>query len=164
MTEKRTPGLFRALGHLIPGYTGYVRREARRDTDSMLREAIARRLDEAKTPVDDIIRDRTAGGGLDRLSNLNRFKSQLSSAADMIRYASYGASGLFDLVQVKEQDLDNLHQFDLSIAQDADNIARKVESLAAAEDADAECRNMIKELDQLREKIRAREKIIQEVR
>ncbi len=164
MTEKKTPAIFRALGHLIPGYTGYVRREARRDTDRILRETIARRLDEAKTPIDDIICERTSAGSLDRLSNLNRLKTQLSTTADIIRYASYGASGLFDLVQVKEQDLDNLHDFDLSIAQDADNIARKVESLAAAEDTDAESRTMLKELDQLREKIRAREKIIQEVR
>ena len=164
MTEKKTPGLFRALGHLIPGYTGYVRREARRDTDKILRETIARRLDGVKALVDDIIRERTAGGNLDGLSNLGRLRTHLAATADMIRYASYGASGLFDLVQVKEHDLDNLHQFDLSIARDADNIAKKVESLAAAEDADAESRAIIKELDRLQEKVRARERIIQEVR
>lgn len=164
MTVKKTPGLFRALGHLIPGYTGYVRREARRDTDKILRETIARRLHDAKAPIDAIIRERTAGGSLEGLSNLNRLKTHLATAADMIRYESYGASGLFDLVQVKEEDLENLHQFDLSIAQDADSIAKKIESLAAAEDADAESRTIIGELDQLQEKVRAREKVIQEVR
>lgn len=164
MTAKKTPALLRALGHLIPGYSGYVRREGRRDTDKILRETIARRLDEVKAPIDDIIRERTAGGSLEGLSDLNLLKTHLATTADMIRYASYGASGLFDLVQVKEQDLDNLHQFDLSIAQDADNVAKKVESLASAENADAESRAIIKEVDQLQEKIRARDKIIQEVR
>jgi hypothetical protein len=164
MTEKNTPGIFRALGHLIPGYTGYVRREARRDTDKILRDTIARRLDETKASIDDMIRDRTAGGNLDGLSNLSRLKTHLATTADMIRYASHGASGLFDLVQVKEADLDKLHQFDLSVAQDADKIADKVQSLPKAEDADAESAGLIKELDQLQEKMRARERIIQEVR
>ena len=100
MTEKKTPGLFRALGHLIPGYTGYVRREARRDTDKILRETIARRLDDVKPAVGDIIRERTAGGNLEGLSDLDRLRAHLGQSADMIRYASYGASGLFDLVQV----------------------------------------------------------------
>lgn len=164
MTEKRTPGLFKALGHLIPGYTGYVRREARRDTDKLLRETIARRLDDVKSPIDEIIRDRTAGGNLDGLSDLNRLKTYLGRIADTIRYASYGASGLFDLVQVKEQDLEQLYQFDLSIAQDADKIATRVQSLGGVEDVDAECVAIIRELDQMQEKVGARERIIQEVR
>lgn len=40
MREKKTPGIVRAPGHLIPGYTGYVRREARRDTDKILRDTV----------------------------------------------------------------------------------------------------------------------------
>jgi hypothetical protein len=164
MTEKKTPGVFKALGHLIPGYTGYVRREGRRDTDRILRDTIARRLDETRPAVNDMIRDRTAGGNLDGLSNLNRLKSHLATTADLIRYASYGASGLFDLVQIREPDLDKLHQFDLSIARDADSIAGRVQSLSETEDADAESATLIRELDQLQEKIRARERIIQEVK
>ena len=48
----------------IPGYSGYVDRETRRDVDKRHREQLADRLRRAKGPLTDVMRDLTNGGRL----------------------------------------------------------------------------------------------------
>ena len=52
------------LSDKIPGYSGYVDRERRRDIDKLHREHLADRLRSLKTPLTEAMRDLTSGGRL----------------------------------------------------------------------------------------------------
>ena len=55
------------IGHVIPGFRGYLEKEERRATDKLLREHIAQRLDQLRGQLDPVMRDLTDRGGFDML-------------------------------------------------------------------------------------------------
>jgi len=95
----------------------YKDKEKRRDADKRLRTTLAHRLDTARKAVEEVTYSLQAGGHLDHLARLGRLERKLHKAADSIRFASYGFSGLFDTVKIDEAKLDALYAFDLSLAE-----------------------------------------------
>jgi len=48
---------------------------------------------------------------------------------DTIRYASYGYGGIFDLEKIREEELDQLYSFDLSLMEDLDGLQAQMEEM-----------------------------------
>jgi hypothetical protein len=118
--------------HYIPGFRGYLRKEERRDSDKLLRDHLAAKLDGLKRRIDPIIRDITASGGLAALGDVDRAKSVLDKLAGRIRTASYGYSGMFDAVKIDEQKLDRLYEFDAALVQRMEKLEDSIENLSKA--------------------------------
>ena len=116
----------------IPGVRTYKEREHRRETDKKLREHLASRLQESRSLAKKIALDLTTKGQMESLAKLDRFSSRLQQMADTIRYASYGYSGIFDLEKIREDELDRLYSFDLSLVEELERIQKSVEEIGPA--------------------------------
>jgi hypothetical protein len=102
------------MGH-IPGIRTYEAREHRRETDKRLREHLAARLQEARSELSRLALDLGRSGDFEALVDLDRFSAYIQQIADMIRYASYGFSGVFAVSKIREAELDRLYAFDLAL-------------------------------------------------
>lgn len=123
------------LGRIVPGFSGYLRKEERRDTDKILREHLAKRLERVRKRLDPVMRDLTDQGGFDTLSvvnDLDRVKTVLDRLISRVRYASYGYSGLFDAVKIKDDELDRLYQFDVALLERVDTLEEAIDGLTDA--------------------------------
>ncbi|MBN1233339.1 MAG: hypothetical protein JXA60_08310 [Candidatus Coatesbacteria bacterium] len=99
----------------IPGYKGYKDKEELRDTDKQLRDFIGVQFSIVKTSFDKWTKDAANAGDLGILKNLGNTAKILEKITDGIRYAPRGYAGLFDKNAVEEEELEKLHQYDLSI-------------------------------------------------
>ncbi len=116
----------------IPGIRTYRDREHRRETDKQLREHLASRLQEFRSQLKDLTLEMSQKSTLDSLPELDRLSSRIQQMADTIRYASYGYSGIFDLQKIREEELQRLYDFDLSLMEDLDQIQAKMKEMMPA--------------------------------
>jgi hypothetical protein len=143
----------------IPGVRTYRDREHRRETDKRLRENIAARLLEARSGLTRTNLEMSKKGQLGPLAELDRLSSHMQQMADTIRYASYGYSGIFDVEKVREEELDRLYAFDLSLMDDLAGIQSKLEELSPQnppEKWDRAIEEAVHFLDALEKKFRQR--------
>ena len=140
------------LSNKIPGYSGYVDRETRRDIDKLHREHLADRLRALKPPLTDLVRELTGGGRLFEVGPVDAAIKKLDHLENRIRFASYGYAGFFDVVKIEQQQLDSIYKFDLALVEHADKIEAKISALktqAGTPDAlKAACAECVSEIDQ----------------
>jgi hypothetical protein len=110
-------------------FKGYLENTTIWEADKLVREEIARRLVEAKTPVNAAIRtasqDVRAG---EQLSALERLLNRLDRATGKVRFADYGHSAISGKIKIREADLARLLAADREIF----NGLEAVEAAAAA--------------------------------
>ncbi len=121
----------------IPGIKGYIDRELRRDVDKMQREWLAQQLDRGRGSVQEQIRGWSRTGNLANLDLASSLDKALDRLANRIRHADYGYTGFFDVVKIKEAELDRLYEFDVGLMDNVEELALRIESLpgTAAEPA-----------------------------
>ena len=100
----------------LPGIGGYMDKELRRDADYKLRQMIAENLSDPLKELLSVQKKLLKGGGLSLLDETNTCVTRLQTLIDRIKSASYGYTGLFDAVKVREEQLDALHRFDVALA------------------------------------------------
>ena len=116
----------------IPGVRTYREREHRRETDKKLREHLASRLQEIRSQLKKVVLDLSSKGQMELLAKLDHLSSHLQQMADTIRYASYGYGGVFDLEKIREEELDRLYTFDLSLVDDLERVQKSVGEIGLA--------------------------------
>src|SRR5215208_7702303 len=117
------------LGDQIPGYSGYVDRERRRDIDKLHREHLADRIRRLKAPLTDLMRELSSGGRLFEVGPVDSAIKKLDHLENRVRFASYGYSGFFDVVNIEQAQLDSIYRFDLALVEHVDKIEAKVNEL-----------------------------------
>jgi hypothetical protein len=143
----------------IPGIRTYRARENRRETDKRVREHLASRLHGAREDLKRLALELTKKGNLAPLSDVDRISAHAQQMADTIRYASYGYSGIFDLEKIREDELDQLYAFDLSLMEDIEGFVEEVPAMHAdmpAEELDGSLRGLSEVLVDLEKKFRQR--------
>lgn len=118
---------------LIPGLGRYQDREGLRETDQRLRVSLADRLVESMRLLEPAERRLVEARRLERLTDLDRVRRRLATAADRLRFASYGFAGVFDLHKIRETELAELHRFDLALLERLEPLRERLGRLAAAE-------------------------------
>ena len=124
----------------IPGFSGYLEREMRREVDKMQRDYLAGQVDRARQALQATIRVWSRSGNLANLDLASSAEKLLDRFANRIRHADYGYTGFFDAVKIWEEELDRLYEFDLALAERVEDLASRIESLprtAAEEDVQA---------------------------
>ena len=129
---KDSQGLLGKIAGMIPGFSGYMARETRREADKMLRETVANRYSEQLNRISDLQVQLITSGGIDWLDDLQDAATRLHRFIDMVRTAAYGYSGLFDAVKVNEPELAKLYQFDLALLENAAKVAAAIDNVEAS--------------------------------
>lgn len=132
-------GFIDRLTEKLPGYRGYIDRDARQEADRVHREFMANRLFEQKKAVRKAVNEITSeGGDIMVLPKLEKINSRLDSIAMSFKTASYGSAQFFNASAAGEEELQRLHEFDLSLVDCADEVEKVLKDLPrVATDVDA---------------------------
>ncbi len=125
-------GALETLIGKIPGYHGYKEKEMRREADKLLRVHLSERFQEQRSKLSNVQNHLASEGKLEDLGLLERTMLQLQLLIDRLKVAEYGYAGLFDAVRVKEEQLDSLYLYDNALTVSVDQLAEKMDRLAAA--------------------------------
>lgn len=146
---------FKKILSKIPGFSGYMERQHRRDSDKLLREVIASRFDELGQRVSALQRDFISNGEIQYVDDLEAAAIKLRTFADRVRRAPRGYSGLFDAVKINEEELARLYQYDSSLLDQVDIVSRAIDNVELSVGGDglpAAIRNLVnvsRQADQL---------------
>jgi hypothetical protein len=124
--------IFKKLGTKIPGFSGYIERQARRDSDKLLRDMIFKRFRELEGRVSALQRDFIKHGDIQYVDDLEAVAIKLRTFADKIRTAPRGYSGLFDAVNKNEAELQRLYEYDAAMLELGDEVERAVDNVEAS--------------------------------
>ncbi len=122
---------FKKLLSYVPGFSGYVERQNRRDADKVLRETVARRFEEQWSRVSNMQAELVSSGMIKYVDDLEKPAIQLRTFIDKVNTAARGYSGMFDAVKINEKELDAIYQFDLAFFQLGDQVKSGVDNLEA---------------------------------
>jgi len=120
------------LGARIPGYRGFQDRELRRDVDKLQREHLAKELERAKGVARAKARAYADSAKIGALAAFDRLDRKLDGVAQSIRFADYGATGLFDVVKVRDAELERLYQFDLTLLEAVEAVSGDIAAIPPA--------------------------------
>lgn len=133
---KGDQGLLGKIASVIPGFSGYLNRETRRDADKLLRETVANRYGEQLSRISDLQVQLVSNGGIDWVDDLQDAATRLRRFIDMVRTAAYGYGGLFTAVKVDEAALAKLYQFDAALLENVSKVAAAIDNVEASMGSD----------------------------
>ena len=96
----------------IPGFSGYFRKEERRENDRRMREKISHIIEKIIDVLNEKGRIITKSGDISLLDRIGRIRKRLEKLKDGIRYADYGYSGFFDKKEISEDTLCSVYNID----------------------------------------------------
>jgi hypothetical protein len=137
---------FEKLLEKIPGIKGYKEKEARRDTDKLVREAIAKRFEEQWSRIGEIQRDLLKAGNLLFVGDLESAAIKIRQFIDRVKTASYGYAGLLDVVKVDDAALQQLYDYDLYLFKLAESIKSAVDVVESNIEKNEEIETAIRNL------------------
>jgi hypothetical protein len=153
------------LGAKIPGFRGFQDRELRRDVDKLQRDHMSAELTRLKDAIREKARGYTDAGRIAALGGFDRLDRQIDGLSQTVRFADYGATGLFDPVKIGEAELERIYQFDLSVLDDLTHVEAEVAAVPPPGDQDpAPALDKVLQLVRaLEDKWRSREQVISNV-
>jgi hypothetical protein len=113
----------------IPGFKGYIERGDRRLSDKILREKIASEFEAHYQRVSSLQRDLISQGELQYIDDLEASALKLRQFIDRVRTASYGYAGIFDAIKIKQDELDQVYQYDFALLALSDQVASAVDNV-----------------------------------
>ncbi|MBW6467515.1 MAG: hypothetical protein K0B06_13490 [Brevefilum sp.] len=137
---------FKKILAKIPGFKGYIERGDRRMSDKLLREQIADEFDTLNQRVSGLQRELVDQGELAYVGSLENAAIKLRQFTDRIRTASYGYAGIFDAIKIKEEELDQVYQYDFALLELGDSVRSaidNVETSIGTEGLDAAIRHLV---------------------
>lgn len=117
----------RILG-AIPGFRGYKEKELRRESDRLIRNHLHRRLSEAKSDLKDAYQKLSDRRLFEILTDVDRLVAKFDRVAAKVDHASYGYTGFFDVIKVREENLDRMIDFDNKLVDEVEKIVAEVET------------------------------------
>ncbi len=116
------------IAQQIPDYVGYQEKERRRDANELVRRQLAAKYDEQRARLARLQRQ----APLSDIVALENLDQKLLRLIERFRTATGGYAGWFDAAQIGASDLDQLTQFDASLADGVNTLKAKLDALAAA--------------------------------
>ncbi|MGQ9588176.1 MAG: hypothetical protein ACUVT7_07340 [Thermoplasmata archaeon] len=122
-------GILKKIQTYIPGFRGYRRREDLRDADRMLRMQLAERLGLQRRGLEECRGMLMQSYGSQELDTLGGLINQFKKVEGVVTHAEMGYSGIAADIQIKEEELDRLYEFDAAMLDHVASIAASVDSL-----------------------------------
>ena len=124
--------IFKKILSKVPGFSGYMERQSRRDSDKLLRDTIFKRFRELEDRVSALQRDLLSSGDIALLDDIERSAIKLRTFADRVRTAPRGYSSLFEAVKINEDELAKLYQYDASLLDKVDEVGRAIDNIQSS--------------------------------
>ncbi|MDR2204229.1 MAG: hypothetical protein LBE76_08080 [Nitrososphaerota archaeon] len=99
----------------LPGFKGYNEKELRRESDKLIRNHLYLKLSRVKTDIRSVFQKVTDRRYMDILPDIDRLTAKLDRITEKINHAPYGYSGFFDIIKIKETNLDSMITFDTQL-------------------------------------------------
>jgi hypothetical protein len=113
----------------LPGFRGYKEKELRRESDKLIRNHIYMKLTHNQENIKNVFQKVSDRRYMDILPDMDRLVAKVDRVSEKINHASYGYSGFFDVVKVKEDNLDRMISFDNQLVVDVDALTAAVDAL-----------------------------------
>jgi len=122
-------GILKKIQSFIPGFRGYIKREDLRDADKMLRMQLAEKLGKERTGLEECRGMLVQGGGYKDLDLVGGLISHFKRVEGLVAHAETGYSGLVADVNIKEDEMNRLYEFDAAMLDHIVAINASIESL-----------------------------------
>lgn len=164
--DLQAPGEERVSSWLgrVPGYSGYKRKEARRDEDKRVREELAREYGEYARRLAALQGELARARRVTEIAAIERLERALRLFADRLRTATYGYGALFSDRVVDERALDQLQAFDRALGDGLAEVGTGVAALEGAVsggDLTGPARQLQTTIDALSRRFDARGQVVQ---
>ena len=132
-------GILKKIQSYIPGFRGYRFREDLRDADRMLRAQLADKLSKQRRGLEECRSTLVQGGGFKELDTVGGLINQFKKIEGQVTHAEMGYSGIAADVQIKEDELNKLYEYDVAMLDHITAMGASIDSLkgslVAADDA-----------------------------
>jgi hypothetical protein len=115
----------------LPGFRGYKEKELRRESDKLIRNHMYMKLSNSKNDLRSVFQKISDRRYLDILPEMDRLMAKIDRVAEKVNHASYGYSGFFDIVKVKEENLDRMIAFDNQLLDSVNALTVDIEAFKA---------------------------------
>jgi hypothetical protein len=119
------------IAAFVPGFRGYKEKEIRRESDRLIRNHLYMKLSNEKTDLRDIEQKLADRRYFDVLTDMDRLIAKMDRVVEKVNHASYGYSGFFDAVKVKEENLDRMIDFDNQLMDGVNALSTEIDAFKA---------------------------------
>jgi len=138
----------------IPGFRGYKEKELRRESDKLFRNHLYLKLSESKSDLKTVFQKLADRRYFDVLTDMDRLVAKMDRVVEKVNHASYGYSGFFDIVKVREESLDRMIDFDNQLVDGVNSLTADVDAFKA-ETTSGEFKNSKERIQNIVEKLEA---------
>jgi hypothetical protein len=107
---------------LIPGLRGYREREDLRVSDSMLRNQVADKLDQAQSNLEQLRKKLAGAGDYTSLGVLGPLITQIQQVSGEVRHAQQGYAGFVPPIKIDQDKLNKLYDYDYAFVSSGVNL------------------------------------------
>jgi hypothetical protein len=115
----------------LPGFRGYKEKELRRESDKLIRSHLTLKLSKDKDNVRNISQRITDKRYIDVLPDIDRIVAKMDRITEKVNHASYGYSGFFDIVKIKEEHLDRMIAYDNALLDNVNALTDAIDTVKA---------------------------------
>ncbi len=119
------------IAAFVPGFHGYKEKEIRRESDRLIRNHLYLKLNAAKTDLRTIQQKLVDRRYVDVVTDMDRLSAKMDRIVEKVNHASYGYSGFFDAVKVKEEALDRMIAFDNQLVDGINALSAEIDAFKA---------------------------------
>jgi len=113
----------------LPGFRGYKEKELRRESDKLIRNNLYLKLTKDKDNIKSISQKIADKRYMDVLTDIDRLSAKMDRIAEKVNHASYGYAGFYDIVKIKEENLDRMITFDNQLLDEVNALTSSIEDL-----------------------------------
>jgi len=115
----------------IPFFKGYLVKSENYDADLMIRSFIADKLLSVKKHLGAVSSGALRKENYELIREIESLSVSIEGLVKKVRYAEYGASGVFSKAKITEDDQNRLLEYDWRLISSADELAESVEKIAS---------------------------------
>jgi len=120
------------IASIVPGYSGYVDKERRREADKLLRTELARHYTAQRDRLNRVQQALVRSRQFTYISEVDRIVGIFQRFIDRLSVATYGYAGLFDPVKVDAAALDQIYAFDMALADGVEKVSNAIDAVDSA--------------------------------
>jgi hypothetical protein len=122
-------GILKKIQSFIPGFRGYRFKEDLRDADRMLRMQLADRLSKHRRGLEECRSTLVQSGGFKELDTVGGLINHFKKMEGQVTHAEMGYSGISADIAIKEDELNRLYEYDVSMLEHIAAIGASIDSL-----------------------------------